>query len=181
MKSKSITASSLSKIRAIEGDLARKESKQLIEDLPPGHPLLDMAQQEAGRTGDLTSLPETHPLKVALNEARERVLAQQEKEKSSIEAVKVRKAKRIKDQKEYLDRAKVEEEEKEKRIDSFKVINEKIDKTIQCVDTLLTVLVSNSEVFGEDHYNHTKAARLERMIKAVRRGLSDSKLRISRV
>lgn len=179
-----ITASQLTGMRALESDLARRETRQVLEDLPPGHPLLEVAQQEAARSGDIAELPDTHPLKVAIREAQERLLAAQaaaSTQEVQQEVLKVRKAKRLQANKEYQSKIDAEEEQRQKRIDACNVINEKIDIAVQSVDTLLTVLGGNIECFDEDQYARTKMARLDRMMRAVRRGLTDSRLRTARV
>lgn len=180
MKTK-LTANQLTGLRTLESDLARRETRQVLEDLPPGHPLLEAAQQEAARSGDIADLPDNHPLKVALVEAKERVLAQQAAEKQQEEQLKVRKSKRLQASKEYKERVDAEEEQRQKRVDACKVINEKIDNTVNSVDTLLTVLAGNFECFDEDQFARTKLARLDRMMRAVRRGLTDSRLRTARM
>ena len=180
MKTK-ITATHLSGIKSLEGDLARREGGRILQDLPPGHPLLEGVQDVQARGGDIADLPDTHPLKIAIREAKERLEAQQANEGKQQEQLKVRKAKRLQDSKDYRERVNEEEEQRQQKIDACKVINEKIDITVQSIDTLLTVIGGSIENFTEDPFARTRLARLDRMMRAVHRGLIDSRMKSARI
>lgn len=179
MKTK-LTATHLSGLKSLEGNLARQEGRQILQDLPPGHPLLDAIQDESGRGSDIGNLPDTHPLKLAIKEAKERLEAQQANEGQQ-QDLKIRKAKRLQESKEYQARVNDEEEQRQQKVDVCKVINEKIDISAQSIDTLLTVIGGSLEIFTDDPFARTRLVRLDRMMRAVRRGLTDSRMKTSRI
>ena len=184
MKTK-IKAKDLSGIREVENTLARREAGEVLNDLPPGHPLKVAVEAERQSGGDITDLPESHPLKVALREARERLLASQSedaKNKENVEKLKVKKAKKLQETNEHRDKIDEEEQRKEEQRNTYRVINEKIDHSLNSVDDLLTVIGSMSQdQFGEDRFSMVKLVRLQRLMFAARRGLGDSKLKVSGV
>jgi hypothetical protein len=174
----SIKAKHLTGIKDAEFALARQETGEVLADLPPGHPLLVAAESERQQGADIADLPESHPLKVALREAKDRELTKQQEAVKEAERLKVRKAKRLEESKEHRAQVDAEEQEREAKRDTYKVINEKINRAIDGVDGLLTVINATAqETFGEDRFSVVKVARLQRLMFAARRGLLDSRLR----
>jgi hypothetical protein len=177
---KNLKASMLTGIRALESKLSQQQTSQALDDLPPGHPLLEAAQQEETRGSEIADLPEGHPLKVALREAQERFVAQQAEEKKQQERqgpLQVKKAKRLADNKAFRERIDVEEQERERKRDGYKAINEKIDNVLRGMDELLAVAKPDDDMFGEDQFSRLRVSRLQRLVFASRRGLADSRLR----
>jgi len=173
-----IKAKLLTGIKDAESSLARQETDGVLSDLPPGHPLKVAAEAEQQRGSDIVDLPETHPLKVAIQEARDRLLVKQGDAAKQQEQLQVRKAKRLKESKEFREKIDAEEQEREIKRDTYRVVNEKIDRTLDGVDGLLTVIGSiDNASFGEDRFSAVKVVRLQRLMMAMRRGLLDSRLR----
>jgi len=174
-----IKAKHLTGIKDAETTLARQETTGVLEDLPPGHPLKVAAEAERAHGGDITDLPESHPLKVAIKEARDRLLAKQSGATRQQEQIKVRKAKRLQESKEHRNKVDTEEQEREMKRDTYRVINEKIDRTLEGVEGLLTVINAvDTTSFGEDRFSAVRVVRLQRLMFAMRRGLIDSRLRL---
>jgi hypothetical protein len=178
-----ITVKSLSGIRDLEMSLARKEKNAVLSQLPPGHPLLQAAEQEESRGGDLADLPEGHPLKVALQEAKARLMAAQEAEangsvKKAKDVAILKKAKRLKESKEFRERIAQEELDRARRRDGFKTINEKIDNVLRSMDELVSISNPDDDIFGDDQLSRVKVVRLQRLLSAMRKGLCDSRLRV---
>jgi hypothetical protein len=173
-----IKASHLTGIKDAEASLARRETDVVLNDLPPGHPLRVAAEMEQQQSGDIADLPESHPLKVALREARERVVASQTEETKKQEQFKLIKAKRLEASKEFRAKVDAEEQAREIKRDAYRAINEKIDRAVEGVDGLLTAInATTQDVFGDDRFSMVKMARLQRLMFAARRGLTDSRLR----
>jgi hypothetical protein len=173
-----ISAKHLKGIKDAEASLARRETSGVLNDLPPGHPLLAAVETEQQRSGDISDLPDSHPLKVALKEAKDRILASQQEKTKQEEQLRLRKAKRLEAAKEFHAKADAEEQQREAKRDAYRAINEKIEHALESVDSLLTVIGSTTQdVFGDDRFSMVKIARLQRLMFASRRGLADGKLR----
>jgi hypothetical protein len=175
-----IKANHLTSVRRAEVELARKEAGEVLNDLPPGHPLLMAAESEKSRGADLADLPESHPLKVAINEARARLEAKQKEDDRQKKSLEIRKAKRLNASEQFRERIDFEEQQRELRRASFGAVNERIDLAAEAVDGLLTTIGNlDPEIFSKDRYSMLRITRLQRLMVAARRGLSESRLRVA--
>lgn len=181
-----LRAKTLKGIMGAESQLARREARNMLDSLPPGHPLLQAAGEEMRRSGDIADLPDTHPLKIEIAEAKKRFderqqTETQEKKGETAESPKVKKARRLKQAREVRERIAREEQEHQERQDAAKSINGVIDKNIIMTEELLTVVRQNVNPFREDPFTRARLSRLERLALAVRRGLIEGKLSTIRV
>lgn len=173
-----IRAKTLKGIMGAESQLARKEARDMLNALPADHPLVHAADEERKRSGDIAELPDGHPLKVELAEAKQRFDERKAEEAAPAkpDVAKVRKAKRIKETREFQERLAREEIEKQERVAAAKTINGAVDRGIVSMDEVLTVARQNFDLFGEDPFIKARLSRLERLAMAVRRGLVEGKL-----
>lgn len=173
-----ITGKMIGSLKGMEDALKREESKALMDSLPPGHPLLQQAQQimQETNSSDLSDIPETHPVKIQIKEARERLNDQQVKEFEQNKQVKIRKAKKIEQvNSQKIKRAK--EDNKEDYKNAVREINQETDLVINKMDQLLGSLNSKAQFFQEDPFEAMKLKRLIQTIEATKRGILNNKIK----
>jgi hypothetical protein len=180
---------------AAEAALAREEMKGLegnleksLDGLPDNHPLKILAQEELSKLdGDLSGLPPNHPLLLAMQEAKLRYdeneryaqeVAVYEKEQQEI---KIKRAKKL-DAKRVADEKRRRQAERETVIRSAtKRINSSMDETMDSLKRLRENIEASQEDFVGDRYALMKLDRLNRLILAAMKGVSDSKINAGRV
>jgi hypothetical protein len=176
---------------AAEAALARKEAEELerdIESLPDDHPLKLAALEERRRTGgDLAALPSGHPLLMEMeaakikHEERERLESEDDARQEEREQIKLRKAKKLNAKKAAAER-RIREDERESRLrNATKRINSSMSDTMDSLRILSDNVEASKEDFRHDNYATMKLDRLNRLIVATMRGISESKISAGRV
>lgn len=170
---------------AAEAALAKEDSKHLeeaMEFLSDGQ-----AKQEArslkAMLGDLANVPEGHPVRVAVEEARirfeaEQALRQEEAEQPPQEIKKAKKLDARKAERTRRDRM----EQSNARIRSAaKVVNSSMTEAIDSLKRLSDNIEASREDFSRDRYAQMKLERLNRLLLATMRGIAESKVNVGRV
>jgi len=155
-------AKMMNSIKQAEGLLQGQENPQQeneggkIADLPPGHPMLTVLEQAKKRHKE---------------RMREENMILEERQEVK-EKVKVKKGKR--EQKRQRDRA---EEERENKVrDLVKGVNKEIDVVQRSLGNLVGHVCDTQGEVMERPFVVARLKRLERLILAFSKGLSDSKL-----
>jgi len=175
-----LNADMLGKLKQVEQTLASDEAKKLEEAVPEGHPLkAEIEKQKAIVGGDLSGLPDGHPLIRALRTAKETYEVRKTEENTGAvpqEQPPLRKAKK-------LDEAAVRREriaQEEKAVDdtnaASKVINGQLDVVLKNVRELWGILQGYEETFNKTPVGRVKLLRLKRILFATERGLSDTRI-----
>jgi hypothetical protein len=181
---KLVSSGVLYSIRAAEESLARQESKEMEDSLPPGHPLKAEIEQikAAMGGGDLSDLPAGHPLLRQLQMAKDayiRIQTQEADKQKQQSGIEIRKAKKLKEQKvRQAQQTQVRQQEEatnEKQI-SADMINQRIDDVLLPVRRLYEAIQSKEELFGEDSLNRARLLRLRRLLYAVEQGINASRI-----
>ena len=181
MKENKVSGSMLSGIKAAEEVLARRESENLGDGLPEGHPLLEELAKQQSLLGDLSGLPPGHPLVQTLLDAKERYQAQEseiaeETETAQQKTKKLRQAKRIEHDKAERQRRAKEDEQKTRVRTAAHDVNERIDDALEHFKGLYKQLTSDEEILNINPYCKTRVERLKRLLFAIERGLSSCKM-----
>ena len=185
-----ITGDLLSGARAAERQLHRNEIRRLKESLPEGHPLLqELDAEEARMDGDLGGLPTNHPLILAMKAAAERWDQEhgpgtggdedEEGLEDGLEAenpVEVRKAKKLDARTARREEIAKDEEQTQARREAAKEINDQIAIAMGAMKELYRVVSEREESLISNPLARTKTERLKRLLYAVERGLSDSRI-----
>jgi hypothetical protein len=132
------------------------------------------------RKGDLDDLPTGHPLRIAMEEAKQKYELKQQLEKEQQEKMKTGKKiqpkkKESKEQKELNQKREANAKE---LVDSAKSINDMLDKSIYSMQELIKLSMSTQSLCKDlNPYLQLKLKRMERMLMAFTRGLNESKIR----
>jgi len=176
-----MNANMIKSIKAAEAALARQESEE-IGDLPPGHPLQEeVERQRSVLNGDLASLPESHPLRRALLEAKLRLENREERQKEQDKKVEIRKAKRIEARQVRQVRRDAEEDKIRMSRDSMRTINSGIDRTLDAMKDLSDKIEENNEQLCSSQMGRASMLRLQRLVQAAITGLDGARIRTGRV
>jgi len=174
-----VSAKILSGARAAENSLAREEMRELEESLPEGHPLHDeIEKKKAEMGGDLSGLPPGHPLYRMLRDAKARYDEDiaEETEEAQAKAREVKKAKKVDREKARRERIAREEEQSDKRRTAASAVNKEIANTLESVKSLYEALAEHEEIFNMEPISRARSLRLKRLLYALERGLSESRL-----
>ena len=169
----------LSGLKAAEAELAKQERRKNLDSsfLPEGHPLKEVAEKEAQAAEETgMDLPPGHPLLETLTAAKARYKEGQEILAQRDEQVKTRRARRVdKKRTEQAKRDKEEEENQEKR-DAVKAVNSAMNDAMAAVGRVSEVLEKHKDVLSRNPYTGMMAGRIERIVTASVRGLSDMRM-----
>jgi len=179
MNEKNVSSEMLSGAQAAESTLARGEYVELEDSLPEGHPLREQVEKaKADLGGDLGGLPDGHPLILQLRAAKERYDADiaEETEDAQEKAKEVKKAKKLDRAKARSERIAKEEERAGRSREAAKAVNREISSALDSVRELYKVLSEYEEDLNVNPLSRARALRLKRMLVAVERGLSDSRM-----
>jgi len=205
-KKKKVSGMMLSGAKALEEQLARRESRELEESLPEGHPLRQ--ESERRRAEDLEDLPPGHPMRRAMEEARLRYEetaadtgsaapapededdvggddgdtveasepTEQDAEDVEEKARKLRRAKKLDQQKVRQERIAREVEAQEERHMVAGAVNSAIADVMSSLQGVYKVLATGEKALETDQYCKMKAMKLKRLLYAVERGLYDCRM-----
>jgi len=174
-----LSANMLSGVRAAESSLAREEMNRMVDALPEGHPLKEEAEKHSSELGgDLSGLPDNHPLIVQLKQAKERYESQvaQESDDAQEQAREIRKAKKLDRARERRERIIHEEEQATVQRDCASAVNEKLDSVLGAVREAYEVLSEHEEKLNKNTLSRARVGRLKRFLYAAERGLSENRM-----
>jgi DNA repair exonuclease SbcCD ATPase subunit len=179
---------------AAESALAKEEMQNLeqnfdktLDELSDSHPLKKLALEEKGKMGgDLSGLPPNHPLLVAMEEAKLRYEERESLEKEHAqyqqeqEKIKIRHAKKLNAKKALADKRRREDEREQVVRVATKRINSSMSETMDSLKRLRDNIRASQEDFAGDSYALMKLQRLDRLIQATMRGVTESKINAGR-
>lgn len=127
-------------------------------------------------------LPSSHPLRLAMEEAKQRH-EEQLAEQQNTDHAQLRRAERMKDRKEKAnqDRRDASEQLKSHAVECVDVVNQRIDEFLVEVEKLAKDVNENMEGVREFPTMRLKIRRLHKMLLAVHRGVEGSKLNATKV
>jgi len=175
-KTLKLDAAMLSRLKELEGSLAVKESKELENSVPAGHPLRNAIEREKQISGDLSGLPEGHPLMQALKMAKRNyeIKAAIEQEEKTQELKVVKKAKKISnDRGQQRIRISQEDDLHEEIRAATRAINKNLSEVILSVRNFWQVLSGYEETLNKTNQGRMRVLRLKRILFATERGLSE--------
>jgi len=179
MNEKEISGKLLAGAQAAESSLARSQYDELEAALPEGHPLQEQVEKyKAELGGDLSGLPENHPLILQMKAAKERYDADiaEETEEAQDKAKEVKKAKKLDREKARKDRLAQEDEQDRLRKGAATEVNQQIDNVLDSIRGMYKVLADHEENLNIHPISRARCLRLKRMLVAVERGLSESRM-----
>ena len=172
---------------AAETALAREDVTELeeaIEALPDNHPVKVAAAHQKQLMGDLQGLPPGHPLLIAMEEARLRYEAQElpsTEEETQAEQQKIKRAKKLEAKRTVAEERRREDERETRLRTATKSINSSMSETMESLKRLQGNIVASQEDFIGDRYALKKLERLNRILVAAIRGISESQINAGRV
>jgi hypothetical protein len=174
VKKLGIRGDMLTAARNAEASLAREERAEIVDALPEGHPLREVA---ARGFGDLADLPEGHPLLMQLRGAKARydeMMAQRGKEQAKASVTKTQKA-ATKAEKAKRSREAHDAEEQIKG--AIGVVNAALLDAARKIASALRIVSEQEAVLASDRVMAVRVVRTKRLLQAVELGLSSSKLK----
>lgn len=175
-------------VMAAESALAQEDSRKLDEAMES---LPDEQKMEArglkAMLGDAANIPEGHPIRVAIEEARLRFEADEElkKEEKNFEAQhsdkEIKKAKKLDARKAERERRDRSEQNNGRIRSAAKMVNSSMAEAIDSLRRLSDNIEASREDFSKDRYAQMKLERLNRVVSATMRGIAESKINVGRV
>jgi len=143
----------------------------------------EKAEQEQarleGRRSELDDLPPGHPLRVAMELAKEQYDRRMQFEKDQEEGKKIRQARKARKAKKAEARQAERDEEEQRHKSAASELNKGIDKLVGDIASFGKVVDENQKVLVGGA--RIKVARLKRLLLAAHRGLITSKLNVGRI
>lgn len=154
------------------------EMKRLEKSIPEGHPLKEEIEKQKSLVGDLSGLPPGHPLLVGLAQSKERYEKTQESKTTDGEDVELKKVRKIDTIERKAKRVARQQESdgEDRRFYASKNVNKRVEETLSSVKNLWSVLNENEEILNTHPIGRTRVMRLKRLLFAMERGLTESKI-----
>ena len=172
-----VSGSLLSAAKDAEASLAREESRELEMSIPEGHPLRNEAERQKTLIGDLGGLPPGHPFLLELQKAKDHYDQQQNKREIEQErSSETRKIKKIETIRENREARRLEDDALEERTRTAKRVDSGVNSILSNFRILYKTVSESEEILNKDPLCRAKIVRLKRLLIAIERGLSESKI-----
>jgi uncharacterized protein with LGFP repeats len=170
----------LESAKVAETSLRRREIEKVVGDVPDGHPLKKIAQDQMAGVGDMADLPDGHPLILAIKAATERYELNEARKSEQARVVEVRKAKRLEQRQVQEVQRQQESEQRDAAMKAADAVNDRIAAAADAVKALIGSLEDGMVSLKAMPETRVGVMRLERLAGAALAGLASSRLRVRR-